>query len=122
VRAADDPISQGDSLDAGSVEERQDLGSDLWIHCGRRTAIAAGVLFGGDGDCYFRCRPVVRAIESDRCHRVSAKALPAEPFDGLSERFQPHITVGKPITRARPLFLVGRRSRGEASVPEPTST
>jgi hypothetical protein len=45
---------------------------------------------------------------------------------GKGRRFQrgDHITVGKPITHARPLFLVdpGRGSRGEANVPEPTST
>jgi hypothetical protein len=41
---------------------------------------------------------------------------------GRFQRGDP-ITVGKPITHARPLFLVDpeRRSRGEASVPEPTS-
>ncbi|HEV2824665.1 MAG TPA: hypothetical protein VG035_05610, partial [Actinomycetota bacterium] len=73
MRAADDPISQGDRLDAGSVEERQDLGSDLWIRphiavVGQPSSQVSRFLFGGqdDGDCYFRCRPVVRAIESDR--------------------------------------------------------
>jgi hypothetical protein len=49
-----------------------------------------------------------------------------KPAHGKGRRFQPHdpITVGKPITPARPPFLVdpGRGSRGEASVPEPTST
>src|SRR4051794_37957112 len=43
-------------------------------------------LFGGqdEGDRYFRCHAVVRAIESDRCHRVPAKApLLAEPLDGV---------------------------------------
>jgi hypothetical protein len=47
-----------------------------------------------------------------------------KPSDSEGRRFQPHITAGKPITHARPLFLVDQRrgSRGEASVPEPTST
>ena len=49
-----------------------------------------------------------------------------EPSDGKGRRLQldDHITVGEPITHARPLFLVDqwRRSRGGASVPEPTST
>ena len=94
VRAADDPVSQGDRLDAGSVEERQDLGSDLWIRphiavVGQPPPQFSRFLFGSqdEGDRYFRCHAVVRAIESDRCHRVSAKAslgLLAEPFDGLS--------------------------------------
>jgi hypothetical protein len=49
-----------------------------------------------------------------------------KPAPGKGCRFQrgDPIPVGKPITHARPLFLVdpGRGSRGEANVPEPTST
>src|SRR4051812_3896796 len=94
VRAANDPVSQGNRLDAGCVEERQDLGGNLWIRphiavIGQPPPQVSRFLFGGqdDGNRYFRCHAVVRAIESDRCHRVSVKASPgllAEPLDGLS--------------------------------------
>src|SRR3954453_2206465 len=94
VRAANDLVSQGNSLDDGCVEERQDLGGDLWIRphiavIGQPPPQVSRFLFGGqdEGDRYFRCHAIVRAIESDRCHRKSAKAPPgllAEPLDGLS--------------------------------------
>ena len=59
----------------------------------------------------------------DRQRRMTGERG-VKPSDSEGRRFQPHITVGEPITHARPLFLVdpGRGSRGEASVPEPTST
>src|SRR4051794_32338230 len=121
VRAADDPVSQGDSLDAGSVDERQDLGSDLWIRphiavVGQPSPQVSRVLFGGqdDGDRYFRCHAVVRAIESDSCHRVSAKApLLAEPFDGLSFEHRPVSCATSVIDR-----FIGRDSgRPRLSLP-----
>jgi len=61
----------------------------------------------------------------DRQRRMTGERG-VKPAHGKGRRFQrgDPITVGKPITHARPLFLVdpGRGSRGEASVPEPTST
>ena len=59
----------------------------------------------------------------DRQRRMTGERG-VKPAHGKGRRFQPHIPLGKPITHARPLFLVDpeRRSRGEASVPEPTST
>ena len=59
----------------------------------------------------------------DRQRRMTGERG-VKPFDSEGRRFQPHITVGKPITHARPLFLVdpGRGSRGEANVSGPTST
>jgi hypothetical protein len=66
----------------------------LWIRpyiavFGQPSSQFSRFLFGSqdDGNRYFRCHAFVRAIEGDRCHRVSAKALLgllAEPFDGLS--------------------------------------
>jgi hypothetical protein len=60
---------------------------------------------------------------SDRQRRMTGERG-VKPSGSEGCRFQPHITVGEPITHARPLFLVdpGRGSRGEARVPEPTST
>jgi hypothetical protein len=94
VRAADDPVSHGNSLDAGSVDERQDLGSNLRIRphiavVGQPPPQFSRFLFRGqdDGDRHFGRLLVVRPIEGDSRHRVSAKALPgllAQPFDGLS--------------------------------------
>ena len=61
----------------------------------------------------------------DRQRRMTGERG-VKPAHGKGRRFQrgDPITVGKPITHARPLFLVdpGRGSRGEANVPEPTST
>jgi hypothetical protein len=61
----------------------------------------------------------------DRQRRMTGERG-VKPAHGKGRSFQrgDHIPVGKPITHARPLFLVdpGRGSRGEANVPEPTST
>jgi hypothetical protein len=61
----------------------------------------------------------------DRQRRMTGERG-VKPAHGKGRRFQrgDPITVGKPITHARPLFLIdpGRESRGEANVPEPTST
>ena len=71
-------------------------------------------------------RRVELALERpDRQRRMTGERG-VKPAHGKGCRFQrgDPITVGEPITHARPLFLVApeRGSRGEANVPEPTST
>jgi hypothetical protein len=60
----------------------------------------------------------------DRVAATRERSIEPPYGDGRRLQLDDPITVGEPITHARPLFLVdpGRGSRGEASVPEPTST